>query len=102
MWVQFGLAPVDFKPKPAVGAGVCEIRVRLGGAWRMIYVAKFADAIYVLHACQKKTQKTAKNAIGLAAKRHKLIGDRAIQPTDTHWNDTTVLTGRQAENTHKI
>ncbi|PKM14491.1 MAG: hypothetical protein CVV12_13680 [Gammaproteobacteria bacterium HGW-Gammaproteobacteria-2] len=75
MRVQFGLAPVDFKPMPAVGAGACEIRVRLGRAWRMIYVAKFADAIYVLHAFQKKTQKTAKSDIDLAAKRYKLIGD---------------------------
>lgn len=73
MRVQFGLAPVDAKPMLAVGAGSYEIRVRLGGAWRMIYVAKFADAIYVLHAFQKKTQRTAKSDIELAAKRYRSI-----------------------------
>lgn len=54
--------------------GVYEIRVRLAGAWRVMYVAKIADAVYVLHAFQKKTQKTAKSDIELAAKRYKLIG----------------------------
>ena len=48
------------------GAGACEIRVRIEGAWRAIYVAKFADAVYVLHAFQKKTQKTSKGDIDLA------------------------------------
>ncbi|EIM02421.1 type II toxin-antitoxin system RelE/ParE family toxin [Rhodanobacter thiooxydans] len=44
------------------------------GAWCTIYVAKFAQAIYVLHAFQKKTQKTAKADLDLAARRYKLIG----------------------------
>lgn len=75
MRVQLGGEPTDFKPVPVVGKGACEIRVRDGtGAFRVIYVAKFADAIYVLHAFQKKTQKTAKGDLDLAAKRYKLIG----------------------------
>lgn len=74
MRVQYGLAPADFKPMPGVGAGAYEIRIRLGGAWRMIYVAKLADAIYVLHAFQKKTRKTAKSDIDLAARRYTLTG----------------------------
>jgi phage-related protein len=45
----------------------------MGGAFRTIYVAKFADAVYVLHAFQKKTQKTAKADLDLAAHRYKLI-----------------------------
>jgi phage-related protein len=58
-----------------VGAGAYEVRVRDNtGAYRVIYVAKFADAVYVLHAFQKKTQRTAKADIELAAKRYKLIG----------------------------
>ena len=62
---------------PSVGAGAYEIRYRdrVNGAYRVVYVAKFADAIYVLHAFQKKTQKTAKPDIDLAASRYrKLIG----------------------------
>jgi phage-related protein len=76
MRVQSGLAPVDFKAMPGVGAGTYEIRVRLGGAWRMLYVAKFEDAIYVLHAFEKKTQKTSKGDLDLAMKRYQLIGVR--------------------------
>lgn len=75
MRVQLGGEPTDFKPMPSVGAGAYEIRVRDDtGAFRVIYVAKFADAIYVLHAFQKKTQKTAKGDLELAVKRYKLIG----------------------------
>ncbi|HVC15748.1 MAG TPA: type II toxin-antitoxin system RelE/ParE family toxin [Rhodanobacter sp.] len=78
MTVQFGGMPGDFKPMPTVGAGACEIRVRdAAGAFRVIYVARFADAIYVLHAFQKKTQKTAKLDLELAAHRYKLIGRHA-------------------------
>ena len=52
--VQQGRAPSDWKPMPSVGAGVVEIRVRAAdGAFRVFYVAKFAEAIYVLHAFQK-------------------------------------------------
>jgi len=75
MRVQFGGEPVDFKPMPTVGAGAYEVRVReASGAWRAIYVAKFAEAIYVLHAFQKKARKTAKADLELAARRYKLIG----------------------------
>lgn len=75
MRVQFGGEPADFKPMPSVGAGAYEVRVReASGAWRTIYVAKFAEAIYVLHAFQKKTQKTAKSDLELATRRYKLIG----------------------------
>ena len=75
MRVQFGGEPTNFKPMSTVGAGAYEVRVRDDtGAYRVIYVAKFADAVYVLHAFQKKTQRTAKADIELAAKRYKLIG----------------------------
>ncbi|MBS0193322.1 MAG: type II toxin-antitoxin system RelE/ParE family toxin [Proteobacteria bacterium] len=75
MRVQFGGEPTDFKPMHIVGAGACEVRVRdARGAYRAIYVARFADAVYVLHAFQKKSQKTAKSDLELAAKRYKLIG----------------------------
>jgi phage-related protein len=48
--VQQGLMPTDFKAMPSVGKGAYEIRVHLDGAWRIMYVAKFPEAIYVLHA----------------------------------------------------
>ncbi|HID1023456.1 TPA: type II toxin-antitoxin system RelE/ParE family toxin [Klebsiella michiganensis] len=69
--VQSGEAPDDWKPMTTVGQGVQEIRVRdATGAFRVIYVAKFADAVYVLHCFQKKTQKTSKADLDLAAKRY--------------------------------
>lgn len=53
--VQMGRDPADWKPMPSVGAGACEIRVRdATGAWRLIYVARFRDAVYVLRAFRKK------------------------------------------------
>ena len=68
--VQRGLDPDDWRPMPSIGAGVREIRVReRAGAFRVIYVATFADAVYVLHAFQKKTGQTAKRDLDLAASR---------------------------------
>ena len=55
-----------------VGQGVREVRIRYAsGAFRIIYIAKFADAIYVLHCFQKKTEKTSKADLDLAAKRYR-------------------------------
>ena len=68
--VQKGLDPSDWKPMPAIGAGVREIRIRdAGGAYRVVYIATLVDAIHVLHAFEKKSQKTAKRDIDLAAAR---------------------------------
>ena len=59
---------------PSIGLGVSEIRVREdSGAFRVIYVAKFAEALYVLHAFRKKAQKTPKAEIELARKRYKAM-----------------------------
>ena len=69
--VQRGDVADDFKPMPAIGKGVEEIRVwDESGAYRVIYTARLADAVYVLHAFQKKTQATAKRDMDLARKRH--------------------------------
>ncbi|MBL4775175.1 MAG: type II toxin-antitoxin system RelE/ParE family toxin [Mariprofundus sp.] len=74
--VQHGLDPIDWKPIKAIGAGVREIRMRCAdGAYRVIYTAKIGDTVYVLHAFQKKTQKTPQKDIELARKRLKGIGD---------------------------
>ena len=68
--IQRGLEPDDWKPVRAVGLSVRELRVRdRAGAFRVIYLATLADRIAVLHAFQKKTQRTAKHDIELAAKR---------------------------------
>jgi phage-related protein len=65
--------PSVWKPILSVGAGAYEIRVHLLGEWRVIYVAKFADAVYVLHPFQKKTPQTRKEDIELASVRYKQI-----------------------------
>ena len=70
--VQNGEEPDDWKPMNTVGQGVREIRIRdATGAFRVMYVAKFADAVYVLHCFQKKTEKTSKADLDLAAKRYR-------------------------------
>ena len=74
--VQQGLMPSDWKPMPEVGSGAMEIRIHVLGEWRVIYVAKFADFIYILHAFQKKTKKTRQEDIELARKRYRAIGDK--------------------------
>lgn len=69
--VQQGLDPDDWKPMKEVGAGCREIRVRTAdGAFRTFYLARFDQAIYVLHCFQKKTQKTAKSDIDLGRRRY--------------------------------
>lgn len=70
--VQNGLEPDDWKPMNTVGQGVKEIRIRdAAGAFRVIYVAKFANAVYVLHCVQKKTEKTSKMDLDLASTRYR-------------------------------
>jgi phage-related protein len=73
-FVQGGLEPSDWKPMANIGRGVKEIRIHVLGEWRIIYVAKFEEAVYVLHSFQKKTQKTSQHDIELARKRFKQIG----------------------------
>ena len=68
--VQGGDLPTDWKPIRGVGAGVMEIRVHRPGEFRVIYVAKFAEAVYVLHAFGKKSQKTPKADLDLAKRRY--------------------------------
>ena len=71
--IQRGSEPSDWKPMPAIGAGVREIRLHVLGEWRVIYVAKFAEAVYVLHAFQKTTQQTRREDIELAQRRYRQI-----------------------------
>jgi phage-related protein len=72
--VQRGRAPDDWKPMSSVGKGVQEIRIRDdAGAFRILYAAIFADAVYVLHCFQKKTQKTSKTDLDLAGARYRRL-----------------------------
>ena len=78
MRVQFGGEPKSFKPMSRVGAGAYEIRVPdESGAYRVIYVARFETAVYVLHAFRKKSQQTVKTDIELAKARYKSIGGKS-------------------------
>src|SRR5262245_10761561 len=68
--VQQGLDPSDWKPMSTIGPGVREIRIRdASRAYRVIYIATLADAIHVLHAFEKKTQRTARRDLELATAR---------------------------------
>lgn len=68
--VQRGKLPNDFKSMPTIGKGVEEIRIRDdSGIYRVIYLARLTDAVYVLHAFQKKTQTTAKRDTDIAKTR---------------------------------
>jgi phage-related protein len=68
--VQRGLDADNWKPMTTIGPGVGEIRLQdVSGAFRVVYVATFMDAVYVLHAFQKKTQRTAPRDLTLAQLR---------------------------------
>jgi phage-related protein len=74
--VQHGREPDDWKPMPTVGRGVQEIRIRdSAGAFQVLYVTKFDDAVYVLHCFQKKTQKTSKADMNVAAQRYRDLSE---------------------------
>lgn len=65
--------PQEFKYMPTIEKGVYELRIKLGALYRVFYVAKFEEGIYVLHAFVKKTQKTSKQNIDIGAKRYKAL-----------------------------
>lgn len=67
--VQLGLMPSDWKPMSSVGAGVVELRIHAGNEFRVLYVARFDEAVYVLHAFEKRTRQTRQIDVALARKR---------------------------------
>ncbi len=73
MRVQWGMVPADWKPLATVGHGTAELRVRRGGAFRVVYVASFPEAIYVLHAFEKTSRKTARLDLELARLRYRTV-----------------------------
>ena len=71
--IQRGYKPSHWRPMPSVGAGAEEIRVRVHGAFRLLYIAKFNEAIYVLHSFEKKSQQTSSLDIELARARYRSV-----------------------------
>ena len=72
--VQAGLDPTDWKPFDEVGTGTREVRISdAKGIFRVMYVAKFEEAVYVLHCFQKKTQTTSKQDKDIAAARYRAV-----------------------------
>jgi phage-related protein len=67
--VQQGLDPSDWKPMPTVGPGVREIRIHTAFEHRVVYIAKFEEAVYVLHAFEKRSRKTPRHDLNLAKAR---------------------------------
>lgn len=76
--LQEGKEPTDWKPLSTVGTGVIEIRLHADGEYRVIVAARFAEAIYVLHAFVKKSRKTPIPDLTLARRRFReLLMERA-------------------------
>src|SRR6266446_4859676 len=72
--LQHGLDPDDWKPMQTVGPGVREIRLHVGGAHRVFHVATRAEAVYVFHAFEKKTQKTSARNLETGRERFRALG----------------------------
>lgn len=79
--VQRGLEPNDWKPMPGVGPGVQEIRIHTEGEHRVLYIAKFAEGVYVLHAFEKRTRQTPRRDLELARDR---LGALALRRRAEH------------------
>ena len=77
--VQQGLVPDDWKPMTSVGPGVREIRIQTDLVHRVFYIATFDDAVYVLHAFEKKTRKTPAHDMTLARDRYRALLKKRAQ-----------------------
>ncbi len=71
--IQQGHDPDDWKPMQSIGANVREIRIHVAGEHRIIYLAKFEEGVYILHAFRKKTQQTAKKDLDIARARFREV-----------------------------
>jgi phage-related protein len=67
--IQRGLMPTDWKPMPSIGQGINEIRIHTSVEHRVVYIAKFEEAVYVLHAFEKKSRQTRDRDVALARER---------------------------------
>ena len=72
--LQRGEPPTDWRPFPQIGRGGCEIRIDCADGWfRIMYVAKFDEAIYVLHSFRKASRKTSKRDVEVAQTRYRAV-----------------------------
>jgi phage-related protein len=69
--LQAGLDPIDWTAMPTIGAGAREVRIHVAGAHRVFYVAHFPEAVYVLHAFEKRGRKTARGDVALGRERYR-------------------------------
>lgn len=74
--IQQGLMPTDYKPMSSIGAGTLEIRVHRPHEYRVIYMTKLQERICILHAFEKKTQKTSKRDIEIARRNYQVLVNR--------------------------
>lgn len=74
--VQSGDLPADFRPMPGVGPGTIEIRVRAGSEYRVFYVARFAECVYVLHSFVKRTRTTRQADLDIGRQRYRAMLER--------------------------
>ena len=82
--IQAGLEPSDWRPMPTVGSGVIELRIHTRVEYRVFYVAKFQEGIYILHAFVKKSRKTAAHDVNLGRKRYSEVLEWRRQKTPRH------------------
>ena len=80
--IQEGLEPTDWKPMPTIGPGVSELRIHTRLAHRVFYLARLAEAVYVLHAFEKRKRKTPKREIDLAWSRLRQLTSRRTSRKD--------------------
>ncbi|MEO8755619.1 MAG: type II toxin-antitoxin system RelE/ParE family toxin [Casimicrobiaceae bacterium] len=81
LWrVQHGIEPLDWKPMSIVGPGTIEIRIHTGREHRVFVVARFEEAVYVLHVFEKKSQKTPQREITVARQRYQDLVQRPRKP----------------------
>ena len=73
--VQQGLFPTDWKPVKSIGSGIFEIRLHRPNEHRVLYVSKFPEAVYVLHAFEKKSRKTSLRDIKIGRENYKAMLD---------------------------
>jgi phage-related protein len=74
--IQAGRPATDWRPVPPVGPGVIEIRVHAENEYRVFYVSKFEEAIYVLHVFVKKTRKASSLDAELGKRRYRELLER--------------------------
>jgi phage-related protein len=80
--LQKGEDPPHFKPMPGIGQGVAELIVNVGDAFRVFYVARFPEAIYVLHAFNKKTRKTSQRDMEQGQKAYAAVVESRRAPKE--------------------